>query len=141
MTYGSQSLRTDSDKVSFIINTVDLGVLPNVVLSTQRIGKPTRDKPQSRPLKVSLSDRETKFRFLNNRKNISSNNELKRIFHNRIFVNGDSSFLIQKEDFRLRQRLREIKMEDPNSRCYIRSGRLFVDGHCRDEVDVKNQLF
>jgi hypothetical protein len=138
----SESLRTDAEKLHFLIETADLKVDCDDIVSIQRIGKPQKgDKSKSRQIKVSLKDRNIKFEFLNNRKNIASNDELKSVLYSRIFVNSDSSFLIQKEEFRLRQKLKQLKSEKPNGRYYIRSGHLYVDEISVDKVDVINQLF
>ena len=77
---------------------------------------------------------------MNKRKFISTNSKMQEIFHNRIFVNVDSSFLVRKEEVRLRQKLKDIMEEDSGVRAYIRSGILYVDGKEDDRVNVINQL-
>lgn len=143
LSFDSTSLSTDIEKIGFLVAKMNLDLDPEKDFeSLQRVGKSISDgKPKLRPIKISLKDRDSKFLFLNKRKQISNNEDLMRVFHNRIFVNNDSSFLIQREEFRLRQNLKELKLDHPNSNCYIRSGRLYLDGLITDQVDVKNQLF
>ena len=105
----------------------------------RRLGKRTSDK--SRPLKIELKHKHLKFDFLNVRKSINSSKEIQKHFSKKIFINTDSSFLMRKEEFRLRERLREMKRNDPNMSSYIRAGVLYQDDRKVDEVDVCSHLF
>ena len=66
---------------------------------------------------------------------------MKSHFQNSVFVNPDSSYLVQREEFRLRQMLKKLKEENPNRTLYIRSGRLYADDTEVDKVDVCDGLF
>ena len=108
------------------------------VVSFQRLGK--RREVKSRPLKITLKSTEDKYHFLNLRRAISKNETTNKKFHTRVFVNCDSSFLVQKEENRLRQRCKQLNLDNPGS-CYIRSGALYQGDSIVDRIDVKNQLF
>ena len=139
VSFGSETLKNDRDKIIVLARTNNVDAKPEDIVTVRRLGNKRADR--FRPLKVTLSDSDKKFKFLNKRKFIAANDEMKNIFHNRIFVNTDSSFLVQKEESRLRERLKELKREDPNTPIYIRSGALYYDGGIIDKVDVTNQLF
>ena len=108
-------------------------------MSLRRLGKLADNK--TRPLKIVFSDKDTKFKFLNKRKDIADNCEIKKVFDKPVYVNCDNSFLVQKEEFRLRQMLKDAKAKNPGSSCYIRSRSLYLKGTVVDEIDVRNQLF
>lgn len=139
LSFGTETLESDSDKISFIITSAQVDADIDDVIDFQRLGKRTPNK--HRPLRITLADKKVKFAFLNMRKSISMNKDLQQAFHNRVFINSDNSFLRQKEDYRLRERLRELKNDYPNSRSYIRAGALYQNGSIIDKVDVRNQIF
>ena len=133
------SLDHDLDKLGFVVQSANIGVAFDDILSVRRIGKSNNDKP--RPLKVTLKNNASKFKFLNKRKSVSSNHEIKKVLNNAVFINCDNTHLVQKEEFRLRQKLKELKVKHPGTSCYIRSGSLYLDGTAVDDVDIRNQLF
>ena len=94
-----------------------------------------------RPLKICLKDKNVKCEFLNNRQEITNNNDLYKTFHERIYVNSDNSFLAQKEELRLRQKLKMMKNDNPSAALFSRTGVLHHDGRIVDRIGVKNQLF
>ena len=138
---GSTTLKDDREKIQALIHLNDIEVKESEVVSVQRIGQKRSDKTRPLKIHVTLCDSDKKFKFLNKRKFISTSSRMQEIFHNRIFVNVDSSFLVRKEEFRLRQRLKEVMDEGSGVKAYIRSGSLYVDGKVVDKVDVANQLF
>jgi hypothetical protein len=136
------SLKDDHDKVDYLLSSANAEVTMRDVVSIHRIGQKKRDtKLSHRPIKIEFKDKNVKYRIMNKRREITMNDALRQIFHNRIFVNCDSSFLVQKEEFRLRKRLKDLKAEDPNASSFIRSGVLYVNGSAVDRVDVSKQLF
>lgn len=139
LSFGADRLKSDSEKINFIICSAQVKVEPTDVESLQRLGK--RNDNKHRPLKITLSDTDAKFAFLNARKSISMNDTLRQVFHNRVYVNTDNSFLRQKEEFRLRQRLKDLKNEKANSRSFIPCGALYLNGSIVGKVDVRNHLF
>ncbi|MEL7309091.1 MAG: hypothetical protein AAGK05_15315, partial [Pseudomonadota bacterium] len=115
------------------------GIRADDMSSFQRLGK--RQQNKNRPLKVTLKNSSQKFQFLNKRESLSKNNDLMHTFKSKIYVNADNSFLVQKEEYRLRQKLKDLKREKPLLSSYIRSGVLYHAGKEIDRVNVKNQLF
>ena len=136
---GLEKANAEQDKLNTIFRSANLKTVPGDVVSFLRLGRPRNDRP--RPIKVTFRNADLKFSLLNKRKMISSCSDLRRQFNNKIFVNADSSFLVRKEEFRLRQELTRLKSDEPGSRCFIRSGSLFVDGLVHDRIDISNQLF
>lgn len=139
ISFGSENLTDDEDKLHYIIREAMVETKPENVVSLQRLGK--RQHNKIRPLRVTLSDTKAKYKFLNKRRDVLMNNNIHKTFHERIFINCDNSFLMQKEEFRLRQSLRKLKSEHPTSPVFVRSGSLYLDGSVVDSVDVRNQLF
>lgn len=136
---GVESLTNDDEKINFISNVAKIGVKREDIVSVQRLGK--KQSERNRPLKVIFKNSQIKYNFLNKRKEVITNAELFKIFHQKIFINLDSTFLTQKEEFRLRQKLKKIKNESPETPCFIRSGSLFENGVVIDKIDIRNQLF
>ena len=133
-----QSLDTDTNKVEHILQKSNLHLDSSDIKRVQRLGKRS-DKP--RLLKVILQDKDDKFRILNKRSEISKNRSITDVFGSRVFVNQDSSFLVQKEEKRLRSKLESLKQEYSNDNIFIRSGVLYHNGKTVDRVDVSKQLF
>ena len=94
-----------------------------------------------RPLKTVFEEKDKKYELLNKRKVIANDDDVKTLFHNKIYVNPDSSVLVQKEEYRLRQKLKKIKNDESTAKWYIRSGVLYLNDEVIDRVDKKNQLF
>jgi hypothetical protein len=136
---GAECLSNDKEKLHFVIHTAKIDVTRDDILSAQRLGK--RQNERTRPLKVTFKDSNVKYNFLNKRREVAANVELAKVFHKKIFINTDSSFLIQKEEFRLRQKLKKIKNDDPATVSFIRSGSLHSNGQIIDKIDIRNQLF
>ena len=135
----SEELIDDRDKIRFLCRHANVDIAKGDIVSVRRIGKKTSDK--NRLLKIELKNTDQKFKFLNKRKDIIRNQDIQNCFQNKIFVNPDNSYLMQCEEHRLRQKLKEIKEEEPGVTCYIRSGLLYRSGSIIDKVNVCNQLF
>jgi len=129
----------DSAKIVALCEMVDVDIDSDDMVNLQRLGK--RQPNKNRPLKIKFDNKELKFKMLNNRKKISSDENIKKSFGDKIYVNPDSSHLMQKEEFRLRQILNQLKIEKPETASYIRSGALYSNGAVVDRVDVRNQFF
>jgi len=136
---GNTLLKTDADKIALIAGSTGVDLNPHDVVSAYRVGKKTSNN--ARPLKVVLKNKELKHRALRKRKDVAQSSFLYNTFGVRVYINPDVSFLVQRELHRLRQSLKEIKTKDPESKVFIRSGALFLDGTVIDEVKVENQLF
>ena len=136
---GTEKLKEDIEKINFVCQSARVDVTPDKIHSFKRLGK--RKQNKSRPLKVTFKDKDHKYIVLNKRKDIASNEKIREAFQNKVFVNPDCSFLVQKEELRLRESLKRLKKEKPTSSSYLRSGKLYLDDEIFDEVDVRNQLF
>ena len=139
ITVSGEKLDNDSEKMSALCNMANIALEPDEMVVFQRLGK--RQTNKTRPLKIQMKSPEQKFKLLNNRKKISNNDEIKHAFRNKVYVNVDSSFLLQKEEFRLRRELKELKANAPQTVAYIRSGALYSNGTIVDKIDIRNQFF
>ena len=136
---GIEKLKTDTDKLIFLCETSNVEIKADDISSTQRLGKQKNNKP--RPIKIEFRSKDKKYKLLNRRKEISKNDSLIKAFGSKIFVNLDQSFLVQREELRLREERSRLKRDDPDSSVYIRSGILYLNNSPVDRVDVANQLF
>lgn len=139
ITVAGETINHDSDKIMALCKMTDLDIVSKDVVNLQRLGK--RQTNKNRPLKIQFREKEHKFKLLNNRNKISKDETIKRTFCHKIYVNPDSSHLMQKEEFRLRQKLHQLKDASPKIASFIRSGALYSDGVVVDKADVRNQLF
>ena len=139
ISHNKVTLKSDADKLSFISKTTGIDIDQNDIVSTHRLGKKCPNK--TRPTKIILKNKELKHKALSKRKEISQSPLIHSTFGAGIFINPDDSFLVQKELYRLRQKLKEMKTKDPNCKPYIRSRVLYLDGSVIDEVNIENQLF
>ena len=133
----SERLTNDLQKTLAFCKTANIDVYPDDIVTLRRIGK--HKSKNSRPLKITFKTPDLRYKFLKNRITISKNSDLIHLFNSRIYVNNDSSFLMRKEEFRLRQVLKKLKNDHPNAHSYIRSGLLYHEGEVVDKTDVKNQ--
>ena len=136
---GSSTLKTDDMKVAYLCETSRADVNAEDIASVHRLGPRRSDRP--RPLKVVMKSKDLKFKLLNKRKEISQNRNLIEPFGNKVFVNPDHSFLYRKEEFRLRQAMKSLKMECPGTSVYLRSGVLYHNNKVVDKVNITNHLF
>ena len=135
----SESFTDDRSKLTAVIQAANVDVLPDDIVSTRRLG--TRRSDKNRPIKIVLKSSEKKYKFLNKRKEIAASDRLQSLFHEKVYVNPDASLLVRNEEHRLRHVLKDLKTTNPDSRSYIRSGVLYMDGETIDKVDIKNQNF
>ena len=135
----TEQLKDDSDKIQFLCRSADINIKKADLVSLRRLGRNVQGK--SRPLKIELTSTDQKFKILNQRKNITRNQVIQTCFQTKVFVNPDNSFLIQKEEHRLRQELKEYKECNPSRSYYIRSGVLYHDNKMIDRINIRNQLF
>ena len=136
---GKDKLSEDKEKILALCRVASVDVKSEDICSFERLGK--RLPNRSRPLKITMRSASQKFEFLNKRKFISAHNDVIHFFNTKIYVNADSSLLVRKEEFRLRQRLKQLKHDKPDVSSYIRSGVLYHDGDALDKIDVRNQLY
>ena len=65
-------------------------------------------KGHNRLLKVKFEDAASKYKVMRSQRNMRENNALVEAF-GRIYVNPDSTFLMRKEEKRLREKLKDLK--------------------------------
>ena len=135
----ADKLKSDIEKVEFICESTRIDINASAIDSSFRLGKRQGNKP--RPLKIVFKEKSNKYQLLNKRKEISQNTNLLKTFGEKIFVNPDNSFLVQREEARLRQELQRIKKEDPGASLFIRSGTLYHNNMSIDKIDIAKQLF
>ena len=136
---GIEKLKDDTDKLTFLCKTPSVQIKADDISSTKRLGQLKPGKP--RPIKIELRTRDIKYRLLNRRREISKNESLIKTFGRKIFVNPDQSFLVQREELRLREEQSRLKDENPGSSVYIRSGVLYLDNSPKDRINVTHHLF
>ena len=102
LTDGSDLLRDDKEKIALLCNSATVRFDDDAIVDVQRVGKP--DVNKTRPLKVTLKSTDTKYKFLNNRREITMNDDIKRFFKRKVHVNPDSSPFVQKEEKGLREK-------------------------------------
>lgn len=131
------SLTTDTEKVDYLTNIVSENGL--AVDSVFRLGR--KGNERSRPLVVRFSCKADRNRFLFHQKSLRENVECKLHFGT-IFVNRDSTYLMRKEEKRLRDKIKAMRptIQD-DDRLYIRNDKLFLNNDVIDSIDISNQLF
>ena len=132
-------LESDIKKVEFLCETIRVDIDADDIASCFRLGKRRSSMP--RPLKIVLKEKSDKYKLLNARNEISQNTKLSKIFGKRIFVNPDNSFLVQREEVRLRQESQHMKKDSLDASLYIRSGTLYYNNMAVDKIDITNQIF
>ena len=136
LSHGAQSIVSDCEKVDVILQSSNSDLSSQEIVSYQRLGK--RRAGKSRPLKIALKHSKDKYRLLNLGQSISMNETIIQTFYARVvFISCDCSFRVQKEEFRLRLRLKQRKFDKPSSKCYIRSDALYLDDFIIDKIDIK----
>lgn len=131
-------IKNDTEKIMSLCKLADIEIVREDLVSVSRLGKRLPDGV--RPLKLILNQPNKKYKFFNARKAVISNPLIKQTFKSNIYVNADSSPLMRKEEYRLRHKLRDIKLSNPTSAVFIRSGALHLDGAVVDRLDVRNQM-
>lgn len=103
------------------------------VVKAFRVGKLTQNIP--RIIKVTVGNFNEKVSLLRECRNLRNG-----VFHN-IFVSPDRTTLDRKEDFRLRQKFKVLRIENPDSHVELRRGRLLMDGVEIDHEQPLRYLF
>ena len=137
--FDDETLTNDSDKISSLCNEISDDLNQYSIQSCFRLGTKTGQK--NRPIKVVFSDVSARNKILYSQKRLRENSSVVNSF-GRIFVNKDSSFLMRREEVRLREAQKaERSKAPPNTKIYIRSGKLYKDDVVIDQVNIINQLF
>ena len=139
---GVNRVKEDTDKVALLCQIAKVDIKSTDISSIHRLGGQNENNGKGpRPIKVQLKTRDEKYKLLNKRREISTNDVIIKTFGRKIYVNPDQSYLIQKEELRLRRERARLKNKFPNSSVFIRSGVLYMDNSPFDKVDVSKQLF
>lgn len=136
---GIEKLKSDTDKLAFLCKASNIEIKANDISSSRRLGRQKSGKP--RPIKIELGSKDAKYKLLNKRREILRNENLIKTFGRKIFVNPDQSFLVQREELRLRGEQSRLKSENPDSSVYLRSGVLYLNNSPVDRINVAHQLF
>lgn len=106
-------------------------MLNSVVIA--RINPPER---QTAVMKLTFKSQLDRQNVAENARKLKNNEQLKQVF-----IKADRTPLANKEDYRLRQKKRQILMDNPGARITLYKGVLSNDGIKIDEHNIKNQLF
>lgn len=134
----SPVLSSDQEKISYICQQLE-DFDSDSIQSCFRIGRSM--KGQCRLIKVKFDDASTKWSILKSQKVLREFPSVTRAF-GRIYINPDTSFLVRKEERRLRDLMKELRASsDESVSLYIRRGVLYRNKEIVDKIDVANQLF
>lgn len=136
---GKRVLDTDDKKVEFVCEAANIDIRTCDISFLRRLGK--KGDREKRPLKISLKDKNDKFKVLNKRKDITQSQDIQSTFGQRIFVNNDSSFLVRKEEYRLRQEMKRLRSSYPGEPIFLRAGSLYHNDLIVDKINIENSLF
>lgn len=138
--YGEEILQDDQSKVREIYNLTSDELGDDLqITNCSRIGPRSSTKP--RLLKVVLANKTDRNTMLYSQKKMRSDVEFRKAF-GKIFINPDSTFLVRKEEKRLREIMKTLKQSSQDDDTfYIKSGRLFHNSVMIDKVDIRKQLF
>ena len=98
---GVERVKNDIDKIVLLCKSLNVDIQTNDISSTHRLGRRRDNGP--RALKIQMKAKDNKYKLLNKRREILKSENLLKIFGHKIFVNPDQSFLVQREELRLRQ--------------------------------------
>ena len=140
LNFEEEALTDDKSKVR-LLSTVgtETNFVPNRIKSCVRIGE--AKKGPSRLLKVTFNEVDFKQKMMLSQRNLRDCAKVVKAF-GRIYVNQDSSYLMRKEEKRLRNKLKTMKAaaDDPDA-IYIRRGTLYRNNEVVDKINIANQLF
>ena len=132
-------LENDSEKAEFLCEEISADFEEHSIESCSRIGKPRQG--QNRLLKVRFTDKSARNTALFSQKKLREKPSCIASF-GRVFINKDSSPLLRKEEKRLRDEMHRLKRTaSPDTKIFIRSGKLFCNSEIVDRIDIANQLW
>lgn len=138
--FDNETLTDDKSKVQALcIAAVESNSGSAGIGSCVRIGDAR--KGHNRLLKVTFENVAYKRRVMTSQRRLRESDEVTAAF-GKVYVNPDSSFLMRKEEKRLREKLKELKTTAHGSEdIYIRRGTLYRNSEVIDRVNIINQLF
>ena len=129
----------DMEKVETLCGSINDKIDPEAIESVQRIG--SKKSKYQRKVKVCFSRRDYRNSVLYGQQALKKDPTFKNACKF-VFFNKDRSFLMQKEEKRLRDRMRSIRAgSSKNERIHIKEDVLYQDGVQIDQMKVINQLF
>lgn len=129
----------DMQKLNYIFSIANADFDPSCLLSHSRLGSVKTN--QSRLIKVTFDSLTSRNMVFHQQKLIRADTKC-RIAFGPIYLNRDSTFLIRKEEKRLRDTMQNLKHSNPsNENIFIRNGKLYKDSVLVDKIDIANQLF
>ena len=137
--FGKHVLDTDYKKVEFVCEAANIDINTCDISFLRRLGK--RGEREKRPLKLTFKERNYKFKVLNKRKDITQSQDIRSVLGQRVFVNNDNSFLVRKEQYRLRQEMKRLRTLYPGEPTFLRSGSLYHNESIVDKINIENSLF
>ena len=134
-------LKNDIEKLNHLCKTINANFQDNVILSSTRLGKSNDKKNNPRPLKVVFNEFAAKNEVLYKERILRQTDSIQSAFGT-LYANKDSSFLMRKEEKRLRDALKALRSTSLNpDNIYLSSGKLYNDSIEVDRIDIRNQLF
>lgn len=137
VTFHHELLSDDTEKVEALGQEIIESFSSSMIASCSRLGR-NGDK---RPLLVKFYNTNVAKTILYQQKVLRDNHECKNSFGT-IYANRDLPTLSRLEERRIRQHMKSIKEKaTPNSKIYLKHGKLFVDREIVDQISIANQLF
>ena len=134
------ALDTDKEKVKYLSSIIhDDEYYSPPVERIHRLGR--KQQGRNRPLLVRFSRQSDRDDFLFDQKKLRSNSKCSANL-GFIYVNRDSTFLVRKEEKRLRDRLKEMRRnKSENDKLYIKKDKLYLNDDVVDAMNIAHQLF
>ena len=134
-------LQKDTEKIEYLCNNFVDSDHDISIIACTRLGKPRNGGGgTARLLHVKFSSETMIKDVLSSQRKARESEGCKKAF-GRVYINRDCSSLVRKEEKRLRDKVKHLRMSaGPNDRVYLRSGKLFFNTEVIDQVSVANQL-
>jgi hypothetical protein len=132
-------LKSDTQKVAYLSNIIDPADKEAPIDFVTRLGPKTPGR--RRHLLVSFSNKSDRNAMLFKQKMLRNDTSC-RTNLGPIDVNRDSTFLVRKEEKRLREKMKSMHSSlTDNDSLFIRRDKLLLNGKVIDSVDISNQVF
>jgi hypothetical protein len=128
------SSANDILQVNNIISSLET-TIPCKIIKAERIGKETTGK--TRPIKVKLDGVGQRNAILSADKTNLKN----KVKFKNVFINADLCAADQKENARLRQVKKKVKLENPEKKVYIKKNVLYLEDKEIDKCDTFSASF
>ena len=133
-----QGLEDDEEKISYLLKVMD----PKKEMcgfKSFRIGKTIPGKPRRLLVKFEVKDNRDIFLF--RQKELRTSDLCQKHFGT-LYVNKDLSFLMRKEEKRLREKIKKMRASlSEEDRLYVKNKKLYLNQQIVDSIDISRQLF